>query len=79
MDKYIDELYKLDFTCESPVSFVLKVNGEREMFVETNTRFNSLWVRMSQGQYRMIKKVEKIEDLIPFIKNEVRALKIRNL
>jgi hypothetical protein len=79
MDENIYELYKLGFTCESPVSFILKNEGVREMLIESNIRYSSLWVKISQGQYRMIKKEKTLEELIPTIKKEVRALKIRNL
>jgi hypothetical protein len=79
MDENVNELYKLGFTCESPVSYILKVNNERIMFIETNNRFNSLWIKISQGQYRMIKKENTLENLLPYIKKEIRVLKIRNL
>ena len=78
IDKYSDELYKLGFITESPVSFILKVDGERMMFIESNTLYNSLWVKITQGQYRMVKKEKSLELLLPHIKNEIRALKIRN-
>lgn len=74
-----NKIYELGFTDESPVSYILEVDGERIMFVESNSRFSSLWVKISQGQHRMIKKEDTLEKLLPYIIKEIRALKIRNL
>jgi hypothetical protein len=78
-NEYINELYEMGFSCESPVSYILKFNDEKVIFIEANSQYSSIWVKISQGQYRMIKKESEIRDLIPYIRKEIRALKIRNL